>query len=89
MGVALRGPDRHPGSGGDLLEGEAQRVLQHDDAGLIGRDLGETAAQLAAQLRTIGFAGWIGVGGGATILEQRLARPSALTLRDVAAGIHG
>src|SRR5580765_5365908 len=87
MGVALGRPDRHPGGLGDLLERETERILQDDDARLLRRDLREAAVQLAPQLGAVGLARWIRVGGGAAILEQRLAGARTLPVRDVAAGV--
>ena len=73
MGVALGRSDRHPGGLGDLLEGKTERILEHDDARLLRRDLREAAVQLAPQLRAVGLARRIRVRGGAAVLEQRLA----------------
>ena len=69
MRVALRRPDGHVGGGGDLLERKAERVLQHDHSGLVGRDLRKTAVQLAAELRPVGLSRRIRVRGGAPVLE--------------------
>ena len=51
------------------------------------RDLREAAVQLAPQLRAIGLARRIRVGGGAAVLEQRLAGARTLPVRHVAAGV--
>ena len=87
MRVALRRPDGHVGGGRDLLEREAERVLQNDDAGLFRRDLCKAAVQLAAQLRPVGLSRRIRVGGGPSILEQRLAGSSPLPVPHVSTGV--
>src|SRR3954469_146587 len=86
MCVALRRSDRHPGGLGDLLERQTERILQHDDARLLRRDLREAAVQLAPQLRAVGLTRRIGVRGGAAILEQWLAGARSLPARPGAAG---
>src|SRR3954462_12624089 len=87
MCVALRRSDRHPGGLGDLLERQTERILQHDDARLLRRDLREAAVQLAPQLRAVGLTRRIGVRGGAAILEQWFAGARSLPARHVAAGV--
>ena len=87
MRVALRRPDRHVGRGGDLLERKAERVLEHDDARLVGAISARQRVQLAAQLGAVGLARRIRVRGGAPVLEQRLAGAGALAARDVTARV--
>ena len=65
----------------------AERVLQNDDARLLGRDLCQAAVQLASQLRPVGLSRRIRVGGRPPILEQRLAGSSPLPVPDVSAGV--
>lgn len=89
MGVALRGPNRHAGALRNLFKGQTERILEDDDARMVGSDLAETPVQLAAQLRAVCFLRRIEVGRGAPILEQRLARTGALAVRNVAARIDG
>ena len=61
--VALRGADRHPGRCRDLLEREAERVLEHEHARLGGRQPGEAVAQVGPQLRELRL--HVGAGRGA------------------------
>ena len=48
--VALRRADGHALAAGDLLEAEVERVLEHDDRRLRGRDLRQAGAERGAQL---------------------------------------
>ena len=80
MRVALCGPNGHARARSDLLERQPERVLQHDDARVVRRDLAQTAVQLAAQLRTVGLPRRIEVRRRATILEQRLAGTGTLSV---------
>lgn len=89
MGVALRSSDGHPVGCRDLLERQTERVLQHDDARLVGRKRGQAAVQLSAQLGAIGFTRRIRVGSSAPILEQWLAGPSTLAVGDITTRVHG
>jgi biotin-[acetyl-CoA-carboxylase] ligase BirA-like protein len=85
--VALRGPDRHALTHRDLLEGEAQRVLQDDHARLLLRKAGQARAELVPEFREVRFPGGIGIAGDALVVEQRLAATHALAIGDVVAGV--
>ena len=87
MRIALRGADRHVGHHGDLFEGEPERILEHDHARLLGRDLREAPVQLATQLGPIRLVHGICLRRCAPVLEQRLARACTLPVRDVATGV--
>src|SRR2546429_3887706 len=87
MRVALRSPDGHVCGNGDLFERKPERILEDDDAGLLGRDLGEAAVELAPQFRPVSLSRRVRVGGGPSVLEQRLARPGPLTIPDIAARV--
>ena len=49
--VALGRADGHPARGRDLLEREAERVLQHDDPRLLGGEVGKAGAEVGPQFR--------------------------------------
>jgi hypothetical protein len=87
MRVALRRPNRHVDGSRDLREGEVERVLQHDDLGLVGRDLGERLRELRTKLGEPGLACRIRVLGDSLVSDQRLPPPDALTRGDIAAGV--
>ena len=88
MRVALRRPDGHCGERRDLLEGEVETVLQHDDLRLGGSDPRELAAELAPEIRTGGRGRRVAVSRDTQILDERLAAADALAVGDVAARVH-
>src|SRR5262245_10940620 len=88
VGVALRRADRHVRDSRNLLEGQAEGVLEHDDTRLLGSDLRKAAVQLAAKLGKIRLTGGVGVRRRAPVLEQRFARTGSLSDGDVAARVH-
>jgi len=87
MRVALRRSDRHPGGGRDLLEREAEGVLQHEDTCLRLRQPGEAHAQLGSQLRELGFEVGRPARRNAGVLVERGVAACTSTLRDVPAGV--
>ena len=77
-----------PGGGRDLLEREAERILEHEHARLGGRQLGEAVAQLGAQLgRARPRASGVRPGATRDVLVERLVAARAAALRDVAARV--
>ena len=69
------------------LAGTPPAVATSDLARLFGRDLCQTAVQLAAQLRPVGLSRRIRVGGGSSILEQRFAGSGPLPVPHVSTGV--
>ena len=59
--VALRRADGHALAAGDFLEAEVERVLEHDDRRLRGRDLRQAGAERGPQLRGLGRARGVAV----------------------------
>ena len=89
MGVALGGADRHARGRRDLLEREAERVLEHEHARLRGRQPGEAVAEVRAQLGQLGLVVGRATRSHADVLVERVvaARPTARC--DVPAGVEG
>jgi biotin-[acetyl-CoA-carboxylase] ligase BirA-like protein len=87
MRVALRGSDRHPLAHRDLLEGEAQRVLEDDHARLLLREAGQARPELVPELGEVCLPGRIRVACHALVVEQRLTAAHALAIGDVVAGV--
>jgi biotin-[acetyl-CoA-carboxylase] ligase BirA-like protein len=85
--VALRGSDRHPLAHRDLLEGEAQRVLEDDHARLLLREAGQARPELVPELGEVCLPGRIRVACHALVVEQRLTAAHALAIGDVVAGV--
>jgi hypothetical protein len=86
--VALGRADGHTLALRDLLEGQADRVLEHDHARLVGRDACEAAPKLAAQLGQRRLVHRVGVHGGARVVVERLPAARPLARGDVLARIH-
>jgi len=87
MRIALGRSDRHAGGGRDLLEREAEGVLQHEDTRLSLRQPGETHAQLGPQLRELGFEVGRPARRNAGVLVEKGVATCTSTLGDVPAGV--
>src|SRR5947207_6451828 len=87
MRVELRLPDRLLDGLVDLREREVERVFQHYDLGLVGRDPCEAARELRAKLGEARLTLRIGIVRDALVLVKRLAAAHALARADVAAGV--
>lgn len=87
MRVALGGADRHAGSGRDLLEREAESVLQHENAGLGGGEPCQAGAKVRPELRELGLEIGCGAGGDPHVFLERIVSPAAAALHNVTAGI--
>jgi Biotin/lipoate A/B protein ligase family len=87
--VTLGSADGEPGRGGDLVEWNVEGVLEDDDPGLRGRQLGKAATELEPGLRLCERPVGVAVGGDPRVLVERLCpalrRPPGLG--DVLAGV--
>ena len=85
--VALGGTDRHPRGYRDLLEREAESVLQDENARLSRGEPRKSVAEIRSQLRELDLLVGRVPGGGAYILLERVVTSCSPPLRDVAAGV--
>lgn len=87
MRVALRGADRHAGSGRDLLEREPQSVLQHENARLGGGKPCQADAKIRPKLGKLHFEVGCGAGRDTAVFLERGVTSRTAALRDVTAGV--
>jgi len=89
MCVALGGTHRHARGFRDLLEREAESILEHQHAGLAGGEPGESGAELGPELGELRLVCRAAVGSDAHVLVERHEAATAAPLHEIAACVHG
>ena len=88
MGVTLGGADRHPGGGGDLLEREAEGVLENENACLGCGQGSETVTKAGAELRELCLTGRRRAFRRTNVVLEEIVAPGVPTQCNVPARVH-